>query len=60
MANKQTFKTGEKAPESGTFKVDSLVDGGSTTQDNTEIEIEEGEQFPPSPSSNEAANWVKA
>lgn len=59
MANNQTYKTGEKVPESGTFKVKSLVNGGSTNQDNTEIRVEEGEQFPPSPSSNEAANWVK-
>ncbi|MDY0404136.1 YjzC family protein [Virgibacillus sp. 179-BFC.A HS] len=57
---KQTYKTGEKAPESGTFKVDSLVNGSSSSSgDNTEIQMEKGEQFPPSPSSNEAANWVK-
>ncbi|MCF3942807.1 YjzC family protein [Oceanobacillus alkalisoli] len=54
-----TFKTGEKAPESGEFKVDRLVDGGSANNDNTTITIEKGEQFPPSPSSNEAAYWVK-
>lgn len=53
------FKTGEKATESGKFMVDSLVNGGSTNDDTT-IELEEGEQFPPSPSSNEAAYWVKA
>ncbi|MDY0395079.1 YjzC family protein [Virgibacillus halophilus] len=56
---KETYKTGEKAPENGTFKVDSLVSGSSSSQDNTEIQVEKGEQFPPSPSSNEAANWVK-
>ncbi|WP_405097285.1 YjzC family protein [Oceanobacillus sp. FSL H7-0719] len=54
------FKTGEKAPESGEFKVDSLVNSGSGNNDNTTISIEKGEQFPPSPSSNEAAYWVKA
>lgn len=53
------FKTGEKAPESGEFKVDSLVNGGSGNNDNTTINIEKGEQFPPSPSSNDAAYWVK-
>lgn len=58
MANNK-FKTGEKAAESGNFNVDSLVNGGSTNDDTT-IELEEGEQFPPSPSSNEAAYWVKA
>ncbi|MCA1011903.1 MULTISPECIES: YjzC family protein [Halobacillus] len=54
-----TYKTGEKAPESGTYKVQSLVSGGSSNQDNTEVKVEKGEQFPPSPSSNEAAHWVK-
>ncbi|MGP4075993.1 YjzC family protein [Halobacillus sp. K22] len=54
-----TYKTGEKAPESGTYKVQSLVSGGSSSQDNTEVKVEKGEQFPPSPSSNEAAHWVK-
>ena len=54
------FKTGEKAPESGEFKVDSLVNSGSGNNDNTTISIEKGEQFPPSPSSNEAVYWVKA
>ncbi|WP_257348532.1 YjzC family protein [Pseudalkalibacillus decolorationis] len=58
MANK-TYKTGEKAQESGTYKVDSLVNENSSKQENTEVKMEEGEQFPPSPSSNEAANWVK-
>ncbi|UOQ44961.1 YjzC family protein [Halobacillus salinarum] len=56
---KETYKTGEKAHETGTYKVDSLVSGGSASQDNTEVKVEKGEQFPPSPSSNEAAHWVK-
>jgi YjzC-like protein len=59
MANKKTYKTGEKAEENGTYKVDSLINGNSSGKDDTEIKIEQGEQFPPSPSSNEAANWVK-
>ncbi|MFC7319714.1 YjzC family protein [Halobacillus campisalis] len=54
------FKTGEKAPESGKYKVSTLVSGGPASQDNTEIKLEKGEQFPPSPSKNEAAYWVKA
>ena len=58
MANQQ-YKTGEKAPESGKYKVDQLVNGNSS-QDDTEIELTEGEQFPPSPAENEAAYWVKA
>ncbi|MFQ3544377.1 YjzC family protein [Halobacillus rhizosphaerae] len=56
MASKQ-YKTGEKAPESGKYKVDKLVNGNNS--DNTEIKLEQGEQFPPSPSENEAAYWVK-
>lgn len=60
MANNNTYKTGEKAPESGTYKVQSLVSGSSSSsQDNTEIKVEKDEQFPPSPSSNEAAHWKK-
>ncbi|WP_087973554.1 YjzC family protein [Oceanobacillus rekensis] len=54
------LKTGEKAPESGEYKVDSLVSGGSSSNDDTTINIDKGDQFPPSPSSNEAAYWVKA
>ncbi|MCD8787427.1 YjzC family protein [Staphylococcus gallinarum] len=60
MTNSKSYKTGEKAPESGTYKVQSLVDGSNSNDDNTEIELEKGEQFPPSPSSNEAAYWEKA
>ncbi|WP_408006385.1 YjzC family protein [Pseudalkalibacillus sp. A8] len=54
------YKTGEKAPESGTYKVDKLVNGNNSNEDNTEVKLEEGDQFPPSPSSNEAAFWVKS
>ncbi|MDW8569689.1 YjzC family protein [Staphylococcus shinii] len=60
MTNKNLYKTGEKSPENGTFKVDSLVSGNSSEQDNSTIDIEKNEQFPPSPSSNEAAYWTKA
>ncbi|WP_022794359.1 YjzC family protein [Marinococcus halotolerans] len=59
MAN-QEFKTGEKAPESGTYKVKSLVNGSNASSDNTEIQLNEGDQFPPSPSENEAAYWEKS
>ncbi|WP_100401169.1 YjzC family protein [Bacillus sp. FJAT-44742] len=52
------YKTGEQAPESGTYKVDSLVNGNNKNDD-TEIKVEKGENFPPSPSSREAAYWVK-
>ncbi|MGP4070142.1 YjzC family protein [Halobacillus sp. B29] len=57
-SNKQ-FKTGEKAPESGNYKVDKLVNGNKS-DNNKEISLSEGDQFPPSPSENEAAYWVKS
>ncbi|MGE7364709.1 YjzC family protein [Staphylococcus cohnii] len=38
MTNNNSYKTGEKAPESGTYKVHSLASGNSSNQDNTEIE----------------------
>lgn len=59
MATNEKYKTGENAPESGKYKVDSLVNGGSNNDDTT-IDIEKGEQFPPSPSDSDAAYWVKA
>ncbi|MFG6147690.1 YjzC family protein [Halobacillus sp. B23F22_1] len=59
MANNKQYKTGEKAPESGKYKVDKLQNGNSS-QDNTTINLNEGDQFPPSPSENEAAYWVKS
>ncbi|CCG44757.1 general stress protein [Halobacillus halophilus DSM 2266] len=55
----QQFKTGEKAPESGNYKVDKLVNGNKS-DNNKEISLSEGDQFPPSPSENEAAYWVKS
>jgi hypothetical protein len=58
MAKKEQFKTGEKAPESGTYKVDSLVNGNSNKSIQS-IELSEGAQFPPSPEDNDAAYWVK-
>lgn len=56
----QEFKTGEKAPESGTYKVKNLVNSSNASSDNTEIQLNEGDQFPPSPSENEAAYWEKS
>ncbi|GGF26732.1 MULTISPECIES: YjzC family protein [Halobacillus] len=58
MANKQ-YKTGEKAPESGKYKVDQLVNG-KKSEDHAEINLNEGDQFPPSTTESEAAYWVKS
>ncbi|MCJ8008350.1 YjzC family protein [Lederbergia wuyishanensis] len=52
------YKTGENAPESGKYKVDGPVHGDSEHEDTT-IDMEEGNQFPPSPNSHEAVYWVK-
>ncbi|SFE58714.1 YjzC family protein [Alteribacillus iranensis] len=53
------FKTGEEAPQSGKYEVSELVNEG-TPEENTTIDLEKGERFPPDPSSNDAAYWVKA
>ncbi|SFG32052.1 hypothetical protein SAMN05216353_13432 [Halobacillus alkaliphilus] len=58
MAKSKQFKTGEKAPETGTYTVDSLVNGNAS-KNKKSIELNEGDQFPPSPSDNDAAYWVK-
>ncbi|MGP4077755.1 YjzC family protein [Halobacillus sp. K22] len=58
MAKRKQFKTGEKAPEKGTYKVDSLVNGTASKSQQL-IELNEGDQFPPSPSDSDAAYWVK-
>ncbi|WP_341853318.1 YjzC family protein [Halobacillus karajensis] len=58
MAKDKQYKIGEKAAESGKYKVDSLVNGNSS-KDKQTIELNQGDQFPPSPADNEAAYWVK-
>ncbi len=59
MANNKQYKTGEKAPETGKYKVDKLLNGNDHNDD-TEIDLNEGDQFPPSPTEHEAAYWVKS
>lgn len=57
------FKTGEKAPENGTYKFAGLVDGGkekSVTEDEKQVELNSGDSFPPISSQNQAAYWEKA
>lgn len=53
------YKTGENAPESGKYKVDGYVHEDSEHEE-TSIDIEEGNQFPPSPTTHKAVYWVKA
>lgn len=56
------YKTGEQAPEAGTYEFDGLVDGqnDNVTEDEKHIELSNGDTFPPLRSSKEAAYWKKA
>ncbi|ARI77940.1 YjzC family protein [Halobacillus mangrovi] len=57
------YKTGEKAPEKGTYKFDGLVEGGNEsniTEDEKHIELSNGDTFPPLRSNKEAAYWKKS
>ncbi|NBJ70644.1 MULTISPECIES: YjzC family protein [Clostridia] len=57
------FKTGEKAPENGTYEFDGLVNGGNeseVTEDEKSIKLSSGDQFPPIRSNKEAAYWKKS
>jgi hypothetical protein len=63
MSMADRYKTGEKAPEAGTYEFDSLVDGRKkekVTEDEKKIELSNGDTFPPLRSSKEAAYWKKA
>ncbi|PYZ91953.1 general stress protein [Salipaludibacillus keqinensis] len=56
------YKTGEKAPENGTYKFDGLTDGrkkSNATDEEAQIELKNGQTFPPLRSSQEAAYWKK-
>ncbi|CDQ20922.1 YjzC family protein [Halobacillus karajensis] len=59
----ERYKTGEKAPDSGTYEFDGLVDGrkkDEVTDDEKHVELSNGDTFPPLRSSKEAAYWKKA
>ncbi|TLS36190.1 YjzC family protein [Pseudalkalibacillus caeni] len=62
MANEEKFKTGEEAPESGTYVFESYVnnsDAEKPDDDEGTVDLGKGERFPPTPSTNKAAYWVK-
>ncbi|AQQ54731.1 YjzC family protein [Planococcus lenghuensis] len=62
MANQERFKTGEVAPESGKYVFDSYMNDEDAEQpdsDEGELDMDKGDQFPPTPSTNKAAYWVK-
>ncbi|WP_273851923.1 YjzC family protein [Guptibacillus spartinae] len=57
------FKTGEKAPESGTYEFVGLVNESNenaNTENEKNIELSSGETFPPSQSNQDAAYWKKS
>ncbi|ASF39001.1 general stress protein [Halobacillus halophilus] len=57
------FKTGEKAPEKGTYEFDGLVNEGNendVTEDEKHIELSNGDTFPPTRSNKDAAYWKKS
>ncbi|MGP4062426.1 YjzC family protein [Halobacillus litoralis] len=57
------YKTGEQAPQAGTYAFDGLVDGrkkDNVTEDEKHIELSNGDTFPPLRSSKEAAYWKKS
>ncbi|WP_081988380.1 YjzC family protein [Halobacillus sp. BBL2006] len=57
------YKTGEKAPQGGTYKFDGLVDGVNerhVTEDEKHIEWSSGETFPSLRPNKEAAYWKKS
>ncbi|RBW68836.1 YjzC family protein [Bacillus taeanensis] len=61
MANR--FKTGEQAPETGTYEFVGLAESHSNanpTSDEKEIRLESGDTFPPLRSSKESAYWQKS
>ncbi|UOQ45935.1 YjzC family protein [Halobacillus salinarum] len=56
------YKTGENAPEKGTYEFDGLVNEGNENEvieDEKYVELESGETFPPIRSNKEAAYWKK-
>ncbi|UOQ50524.1 YjzC family protein [Gracilibacillus caseinilyticus] len=57
----QRFKTGEKAPEAGIYKVEKLTSDYQSEDyfNDTTIELAEGETFPPAPAEDESAWWVR-
>ncbi|MFC5712425.1 YjzC family protein [Thalassorhabdus alkalitolerans] len=56
------YKTGEKAPETGTYVFDSYVNtesGNPPMENMEEIELEKEDRFPPMPTENDAVYWRK-
>ncbi|KGX92321.1 general stress protein [Pontibacillus halophilus JSM 076056 = DSM 19796] len=58
----ERFKTGEKAPQKGTYEFDGLTDkrkNANPTSEESQIQLDSGDTFPPLSSSNEGAYWKK-
>jgi YjzC-like protein len=60
MSTTNTFKTGEKAPFSGTYQFVRHTDSTTCipTEDEKLIPLSEGETFPPCKSCNSGAYWA--
>ncbi|SHN31835.1 YjzC family protein [Gracilibacillus kekensis] len=61
MSDEKRFKTGEKAPHAGIYKVEELTDGYQSEDfyNDTIIKLAEGETFPSSPAENKSAWWIE-
>ncbi|KUP08839.1 general stress protein [Bacillus coahuilensis p1.1.43] len=59
----ERYKTGEKAPESGTYEFDGLVNESSDNNDlgkENHIDRGSGDTFPPTRSNKDEAYWKKS
>ncbi|MFG6119875.1 YjzC family protein [Thalassobacillus sp. B23F22_16] len=57
--SEERYQTGDKAPETGQYRFDSLVEGFSQQQENKVIRVAQDEQFPGAPESGKSAYWVR-
>ncbi|GGC96447.1 hypothetical protein GCM10007216_29050 [Thalassobacillus devorans] len=57
--SEERYQTGDKAPETGQYRFDSLVEGFSQQQENSVIRIAQDEQFPGAPESGKPAYWIR-
>ncbi|MFQ3543929.1 YjzC family protein [Halobacillus rhizosphaerae] len=53
------YQTGDEAPKSGIYKLESLMNGAPSKEDNIKVKVDQGEKLPPSPISKEPAYWVR-
>ncbi|MCA0173053.1 YjzC family protein [Bacillus sp. RAR_GA_16] len=59
----ERYKTGEKAPENGTYEFVGLVNESNqnaNAEEEKNIQLSSGDTFPPSQSNKDAAYWKKS